>query len=75
MLANLSLLMVIKLEEPLSHVRGWVNSRIAIAVMRLYSLIIFGACIPSLLQGQESKWDPGSGLGLAQHITRKNNFA
>ena len=34
-LANLSRLMVEKIEEIISHVCGWVNSRIAIAVARL----------------------------------------
>ena len=36
-LMNLSRLMAVKLEEPLSHVCGWVNSRITIEVTSLYS--------------------------------------
>ena len=35
-----------KLEEPISHVHGWVNSRIAIAVARLYSPMIRGDRLP-----------------------------
>ena len=33
-LTNLSQLIAEKLEEPISHVRDWVNSRIAIMVAR-----------------------------------------
>ena len=34
-LTSLSRLIVTKLEKPLSQVRGWVNGRISIAVVRL----------------------------------------
>ena len=35
-LDNLSQLMAGKMEEPIYHVKGWVNVRISIAVARLY---------------------------------------
>ena len=65
-LTNLIRLMAKKLEEPLSHVCGWVNGRIIIAVARSYSRMIRGDRLPSPLWDQEPDWDPGSGLGLAQ---------
>ena len=65
-LANLSRLMAAKPEEPISHVCGWVNGRIAITVVRSYSHMIRGARLPSPLRDRELDWDPGSGLGLVQ---------
>ena len=34
LLANLSQLMTVKMEEPILHVQGWVKGRIIIVVMR-----------------------------------------
>ena len=65
-LSNLSRLMAEKLEEPTSHVRGWVNGLIAIAVARYYSRMICGDCVTSSLQDQEPDWYLGEILGLAQ---------
>ena len=65
-LANLSRLIAVKMNEPLSHVRGWINGRIAIAVARSYSLMIREARLLSPLRDREPEWDPASGLGLAQ---------
>ena len=65
-LTNLSPLMAAKMEEPISHMRGWVNGQIAIAVARSYSHMIRGARLPSLLRNREPDWGSGSGLGLAQ---------
>ena len=52
-LKNLSRLMATKLEELLSHIRGWVNSWISIAVARSYSRTIQGAFPLSPLQYRE----------------------
>ena len=49
-LANLSRLVAAKMEEPISHVHGWVIGRIAIAVARSYSLMIRGAHLSITLQ-------------------------
>ena len=46
-LADLSRLMEAKVDEPISHVRGWVNGRIAIAVARSYSCMILGSNLTS----------------------------
>ena len=65
-LTNLSQLMAAKIEEPILHVRGWVNGRIAIKVGRSYSHMIRGARLPSPLRYRYPDWDSGSGLRLAQ---------
>ena len=55
-----------KMEEPISHMRGWVNGRIAIVVGRYYSHMIRGARLPSTLLERYLDWESGSGIGLAQ---------
>ena len=64
-ISQLILVMVYKREEPLLQVRGWVNGRIDIAVVRSYSRMICGARLPSPLREQELDWDLESGIGLA----------
>ena len=39
-LANLSQLMAVKTDEPISNVKGWVNGCIAIMVIRLYFQVL-----------------------------------
>ena len=58
--------MAAKMEEPISHVHGWVIGRIAIAVARSYSRMISEARLPSPLRDMEPDWESGSGVGLAQ---------
>ena len=65
-LATLSRLMVAKTEEPIFHVRGWINSQVVIVAVRSYSWMHCGAWFPSPLRNQDPDWDSGSGLGLAQ---------
>ena len=65
-LINVSQIIATKLKEPLSQLRGWFNVKIAIAVARLYSRTIHGACLPSPLQDRKPDWNLESGLGLAQ---------
>ena len=60
-LAALSQLMAAKLDEPVLHFTGWVNSWIAILVAMLYSSLLCGAQAPIPLQTRES--DFLSGLG------------
>ena len=74
-ITNLSQLKEKKPEETLSQLRGWVNGRIEIVVVRFYSRIIHRACLTSPLWDQEPHWYPVSGLRLAQLIVRQNNFA
>ena len=63
-LSKLSRLMAVKRAKPLSQLWGWVNVRIAIAVVRSYSRMIRGARLPSPLWEREPYWDPESGIGL-----------
>ena len=63
-LSQLSQFMSDKREELLLQVRGWVNRRIKIAVVRSYSRMIRGARIPSPLREQEPDWDPELRIGL-----------
>ena len=65
-LINLSQLMAGKLEEPISHVCGWVNVRIAITVARSYYRMIHITCLTIPLLDQELHWDLELGLSLAQ---------
>ena len=64
-LPQLSQIMAKKRKDPLLQVRGWVNIRITIAVVRSYSRMIRGARLPSPLQEQDPGWDTESVIGLA----------
>ena len=55
-----------KPKEPISHVRGWFNVQIRIAVVRSYYHMICGYCLPIPLQEQDPDLDSVLGLGLAQ---------
>ena len=63
-LNNLIRLIVTKIEEPLSQVRGWVNRWIESTVMRLYYRMILRASLPSPRWDQEPDWDLVLGLDL-----------
>ena len=65
-LANFSRLVAEKIDEPISHVQGWINGRITIAFARSYSQIIHRDRLPSPLQDWDPEWYPASGLRLAQ---------
>ena len=49
-LATLSHLMAKKMEEPISHIKGWFNGRIIIVVARLSSQILYRAQVSSALR-------------------------
>ena len=74
-LTTLSQLIVEKLEEPISHGCGWVNSHIVIAVARSYSRKIRKDLIPSTMWYQDPYWDSVLGLGMTQQMMCQNNFA
>ena len=63
---TLSRLMVVKTEEPILHVKGWDNVRIAIVVVALYYWIICEAQFQIPLLIWEPDWDLGFGLGFTQ---------
>ena len=60
-IAILSWLMATKTEEPISHVKGWVNGCITIMTARLYSQILHKYRVPSPFQTRDSDWESGSG--------------
>ena len=64
-LLKLSQVMAAKRVEPLLQVRGWVNGKISIEVVRAYSQIISRDQLPSPLWEIDLDWDPESGIGLA----------
>ena len=66
LLANLSRLMEEKMEEPISHVQGWVDGWITIKVARYYCRMIHRAHLPITLWDREMDWESVSGLGLVQ---------
>ena len=55
-LTDLIQIMAEKMEEPISHMHGWINGRIEIVVVRLYSLMIQGSCLPSTLWDRDPDW-------------------
>ena len=55
-----------KLDEPISHVRGWFNVWIVITDVISYSRMICGACLPSHLRDQDPDWYWLLALSLAQ---------
>ena len=66
--------MAVKMEELISHVRGWVNSQIEITVAISYSHMIHGAHILSPMQDRSTTWEVGLGLELAEQIAFQNSF-
>lgn len=65
-LANLSQLMAERMKEPISHVRGWVNGRIEIAIARSYSHMIYGSSLSSTLGDKEPDRESVLGMLLSQ---------
>ena len=65
-ITTLSWFMAKKMDEPISHVKGWVNGRIEIAVARSYSWVLHVSQAPSTLLTQEPDWALGLGLVLEQ---------
>ena len=68
-LAALSQLMAAKTENPILHVKGWVNGRIVIVFTRLYYRRICRDQAPSTLRNRELEWYSGLVLGLEQYIS------
>ena len=58
--------MAVKMEEPISYIRGWVNVWITIAVARSYSCMIHISQLPSPLLDREPDWESGLVMELAQ---------
>ena len=67
MLVNLSGLTAEKMDEPISHVCGWINA-IVILVTRLYSQMIQGDSLPSL----PAELGSGMGPGIRPQLSKIN---
>ena len=65
LLADLSRIVAAKMDEPILHMWGWINSQIEIVVAISYSCMIHGDQPPSTLWYMDTNWDQESGLGLA----------
>ena len=63
------------MEEPILLEQWWVNGWIATEVMRFYSSLIHGVCIPRLLWNREPDLEMILGMGLAQEIAHGSIFA
>ena len=63
-LATLSQLTALKMDEPILNVKGWVKIRTAITATRSYSWVLRGAQDQSNLRTQELDWASGLGLGM-----------
>ena len=66
LLNQLSWIMAKKLEEPVCHMREWVNGQIDIAAVWLHFFMIHGAHLSSTLREHETDCESFSDLGLAQ---------
>ena len=58
-IAALSRLIAANMKEPISHIKGWVNSWIAISVVRLNSRMFHVYQVPSPLHNREPDWESG----------------
>ena len=54
------------MEEPILHVKGWVNDQITIAVARFHYQVICIYRVPIPFQIWYTYWELGLGLGLEQ---------
>ena len=59
--------MATKMEEPISHVKGWVNDQIKIVFVRFYYWVLHGAWVLIPLRTRNPDWE--SGMGLVQLIS------
>ena len=71
---GLSRIVAEKMDDPISHICGWINGRIAISVARFYSQMIHGARLSSRLPDRNLDWNPELCLGMAQLFVCHNNF-
>jgi hypothetical protein len=60
----LSTLLVVKWEKPYSHVCGYVNARMSIAIVRATHLCLRGSRIPTSRMSRLPQWEDTAGLSL-----------
>jgi hypothetical protein len=64
LLERIALRLTAKWEQPYSVVRGFVNARINLAILRATNLCIRGSRIPASKMSKRVQWHDGAGLGL-----------
>ncbi len=57
-----------KWEQPYSVVRGFVNARINLAILRATNLCIRGSRVPASKMSKRVQWLDGAGLGLFETV-------
>jgi hypothetical protein len=64
LLKQIALRLAAKWEQPYSVVRGFVNARINLAILRATNLCIRGSGVPASKMSKQVQWLDGAGLGL-----------
>ena len=64
LLKQIALRLTAKWEQPYSVVRGFVNARINLAILRATDLCIRGSRVPASKMSRRVQWHDGAGLGL-----------
>jgi hypothetical protein len=64
LLKQIALRLTAKWEQPYSVVRGFVNARINLAILRATNLCIRGSRVPASKMSKKVQWLDGAGLGL-----------
>jgi hypothetical protein len=65
---QISLRLTAKWEQPYSVVRGFVNARINLAILRATNLCIRGSRVPASKMSKKVHWLDGAGLGLFETV-------
>ena len=68
LLKQIALRISVKWEQPYSVVRGFVNARINIAILRATNLCIRGSRVPASKMSRRVQWHDGAGLGLFETL-------
>jgi hypothetical protein len=68
LLKQIALRLTAKWELPYSVVRGFVNARINLAILRPTNLCIRGSRVPAFKMSKRVHWIDGAGLGLFETV-------
>jgi hypothetical protein len=68
LLKQMALRLTAKWEQPYSVVRGFVNARINLAILRATNLCIRGSRVPASKMSKKVQWLDGAGLGLFEAV-------
>ena len=68
LLRQIALRLTAKWDQPYSVVKGFVNSRISLAILRATNLCIRGSRVPASKMSKRVQWLDGAGLGLYETV-------